>query len=296
MRPKVDQVLSGWKWMDGWGKAIQDFVGGVFKALGPLGSPLKNLLHGTTFLRTPLHPALTDVPLGAWTAGVIADYMAITTNILPRSAGTVALAVGVTAALGAAATGYTDFTETWGLERRVALAHGLTMTTVVTADVVSLVFRLVGVSALYPPAVGLATFALFLAMFGMHLGGHVVYGFGTQIDRNAFIEAPRRAQTVGTSGDFQEGQPRAVEANGMAIMVVRLQGTLYAISNTCAHAGGPLAEGDLQGDVIECPWHGSRFRVTDGRLLRGPATHPQPKLEVTEQDGQVQVALREPLR
>jgi nitrite reductase/ring-hydroxylating ferredoxin subunit/uncharacterized membrane protein len=297
-QPLVDRVLRGQPWLDkpaGW---VQKLVEGIFKLFGPLGRPLKDLLHGTTLLHHPLHPALTDVPLGAWTTGVIADYMAITTNLLPRNAGTVALAVGVTAALGALATGYTDFTETWGMERRTAFVHGIVMTVVIVLMGVSLVFRLVGSDPLYGPAVGLATAGLFLSGFGMYLGGHVVYGFGTGINRVAFVEGgPARSFVeVGRSEDFPEGEMKVVEPKGMPVLVVRLEGTLHGIVNVCSHAGGPLHEGELRGDVVECPWHGSRFCVRDGALRGGPATFPQPRLDVEEADGAVKVKLAEPLR
>jgi nitrite reductase/ring-hydroxylating ferredoxin subunit/uncharacterized membrane protein len=295
--PVVDRVLKDQKWLDkpaGW---TQNFVQGIFKALGPAGRPLKDLLHGQKLLHHPLHPALTDVPLGAWTTGVIADYMAITTNLLPRNAGTVALAVGVVVSFGAAASGYTDFTETYGLEMRTAFVHGLTMTLTVTLMTLSLVFRLVGVDALYGPAVGLATAGLFIAGFGMYLGGHVVYRFGSQIDRIAFVEGgPTRSfEAVGAPSDFPEGEMKMVEAKGMPVLVVRLNGRLYSIVNTCSHAGGPLAKGELQGEIVQCPWHGSRFSVVTGDCHGGPATFPQPRLDVEEEDGVVRVKLADVL-
>jgi nitrite reductase/ring-hydroxylating ferredoxin subunit/uncharacterized membrane protein len=296
--PLVDRVLRKQSWLDkpaGW---VQKVVEGIFKLLGPVGRPLKNLLHGTYFLHHPLHPAITDIPLGAWTTGVVADYLAITTNLLPRNAGTVALAVGVAAAIGAAVTGWTDFTETWGMERRTAFLHGLVMTVVLALMDASLVFRLLGSDALYGPAVGLATAGLFVAGLGMYLGGHVVYGFGTGISRIAFVEQgpTRRYVEVGSPDDFPEGEMKMVEAKGMPVLVVRLQGTLHAIVNVCSHAGGPLHEGELKGEIVECPWHGSRFCVTDGSLRSGPATYPQPRLDVKEEDGTVQVKVAEPLR
>ena len=298
MRPKIDQILSkpSWKWTDGWAKAIQGFVQGTFKVL-PGGKFLKDVLHGTKVLRHPLHPAMTDVPLGAWLTGVIADYLAITTNLAPRSVGTIALAIGLAGALGAALTGYTDFSETYGLERRTGLVHGLIMTIVVAVMGASFVLRLVGVSSLYPVAVGLATFGLFVTMFGMYIGGHLPYGFATMIDHTTFIESyPKNFVAVGAPSDFPEGEMKKVEAKGMAVMMVRYQGALHAVSNTCTHAGGPLDEGELKGDLVECPWHGSLFCVTDGDVRGGPATFPVPKLEVREDDGTVEVALLEPLR
>ncbi|HLX58456.1 MAG TPA: Rieske 2Fe-2S domain-containing protein, partial [Ktedonobacteraceae bacterium] len=62
-----------------------------------------------------------------------------------------------------------------------------------------------------------------------------------------------------------------------------------AISATCPHAGGPLDEGTLQGDVVECPWHRSRFCMRDGRVLTGPATVNAPRYDVRIQDDQVEI-------
>jgi nitrite reductase/ring-hydroxylating ferredoxin subunit/uncharacterized membrane protein len=294
-QPLVDRVLSNWKGLDKPAAWVQKVVSGIFKGMGRPGRTLKDLLHGTLLLHHPLHPALTDVPLGAWLTGVIADYLAITTNLLPRNAGTVALAVGVVVAYGSAATGYTDYTETWGLERRTAFVHGVIMGFAITLMTVSLVFRLLG--EFYGTAVGLSTAGLAVTAFGMYLGGHVVYRFGSQIDRVAFLEGgPTRGfAEVGRADDFPEGEMKQVEAKGMAVLVVRLKGTLYGIVNTCSHAGGPLAEGELQGQIVECPWHGSRFDVTTGACRGGPATFPQPRLEVQESDGAVQVKLLEPI-
>ena len=58
------------------------------------------------------------------------------------------------------------------------------------------------------------------------------------------------------------------------ILVVNLNGQFYCYEGRCTHAGAPLAEGTLNGDVLTCPWHGSQFRITDGSVLRGPAEKP----------------------
>ena len=166
---------------------------------------------------------------------------------------------------------------------------------VVVIESLSLAFRLAGAPILYPPAVGLATAGLVLATIGMYLGGHVVYGFGTVINRTAFLEGPHGEVVVGVSEDFPEGQMRNVPANGMAVLVSRVGGALFAISDVCSHAGGPLDEGTLDGDVVTCPWHGSRFCIRDGSIRGGPATFPQPRLEVREREGKVEVWLAEPL-
>jgi nitrite reductase/ring-hydroxylating ferredoxin subunit len=76
----------------------------------------------------------------------------------------------------------------------------------------------------------------------------------------------------------------------------RLQRDFYAITNTCSHAGGPLDEGSLDGDVVTCPWHASQFCLRNGHVLGGPATFPQASLLVREREGQLEVKLADPLR
>jgi nitrite reductase/ring-hydroxylating ferredoxin subunit/uncharacterized membrane protein len=292
-RHGIDRFISRQEWMDGWAERVQKIVGAIFRGLGGLGRALKNIFNGTWVFRHPLHPAITDIPLGAWITGVVADYLAISGHLVPRAAGTVALLVGLIAAVGAAVTGYTDLLDIYGMERRAAFAHGLTMTIVFIIQTTSFILRLVDA---YPVAVGLSTAGLALTMFGMFIGGHVVYRYGTRVDRAAFLSAPDDFVKVGAPSDFPEGELRRVDANGLPVLLVRRDSTLHAIVNVCSHAGGPLNEGKLDGDVVQCPWHGSRFSIRDGAVRGGPATFSQPRLEVRERDGAVEVRLEEPLR
>jgi nitrite reductase/ring-hydroxylating ferredoxin subunit len=120
---------------------------------------------------------------------------------------------------------------------------------------------------------------------------------GIAVNHNAFpFEGPSGFVKVGTRNDFPEGQMRRVEANGLPVVILRRNGLLRAIGAVCAHAGGPLEEGKLEGEVVECPWHFSRFRFGDGRVVGGPATFDQPLLEVRERGGTVEVKLAHPLR
>jgi len=64
---------------------------------------------------------------------------------------------------------------------------------------------------------------------------------------------------------------------------------IFALAETCSHLGGPLAEGKLSGNTVQCPWHGSRFALEDGRVLDGPAVHPQPCLEARTRNGKIEV-------
>lgn len=293
--PLLDRVVRKQGWMDPTAEAVQGGVGAIYGVLGRPGRALKNALHGTTVLGHPLHPAVTDVPLGAWTVGVIADWLAIITHRVPMSTGDIALAIGLAAAVLAALSGYTDFHETYGQERRNALLHGLTMTATFVVFALSLALRWWGSDQLHLTAVVLASVAYVLAMAGSYVGGHLTFGLGTVVNRNAFADGPADFVAVGNATDFPEGEMRRVDASGLPVLVTRLGGKLCAIGAVCSHAGGPLEEGKLDGEVVTCPWHGSRFNVCSGDVKGGPATFSQPPLVARERDGKVEVKLAHPL-
>src|SRR5829696_6835972 len=113
------KVLDRQETLDQLSGQIQPLVRDAFKSGGPAGRELKNILHGT-WLGHPLHPALTDVPLGAWTA---------------------AIAIGLVGAAGAAVTGLTDWSETDGRARKVGLLHGLLNVGATVLYTTSLVLR-----------------------------------------------------------------------------------------------------------------------------------------------------------
>jgi nitrite reductase/ring-hydroxylating ferredoxin subunit/uncharacterized membrane protein len=291
----IDQIIRRQTWLEKVGDVLQRAVGGFYGALGRPGRALKNLLHGTTLLGHPLHPAVTDIPIGAWAAGVVMDYVAHFTNRIPTGAGDVALAIGLAGALLAAVTGLTDYHETVDHERRVGTAHGLIMVVVILIDAGSLLLRWVTGPSLHPLAVGLSTAGFGVVLAGAYLGGHLVFGIGTMVNHNAFAEALEEYVGIGKSSDFPEGQMRRVMAGPMAVLAVRRDGRLHVIGNTCSHAGGPLDEGSLHGDRVTCPWHASQFQIGDGRVRGGPATFSQPLFTVREQDGSVEVKPAVPL-
>ncbi len=75
---------------------------------------------------------------------------------------------------------------------------------------------------------------------------------------------------VGEVGDVPPGEARVVDAEGRALALCNVDGTFYAIDNVCLHRGGPLGEGDLDGRVLTCPWHGWRWEVTTGANVNNP--------------------------
>jgi nitrite reductase/ring-hydroxylating ferredoxin subunit/uncharacterized membrane protein len=291
----LDRVVRTQGWLDGLGEGIQKVVGAFYDGLGAPGRALKNAMHGTTVLGHPLHPAITDVPIGAWSVGVLADWVFVASGRVPAVAGDLALALGVAAAILAALSGLTDHHETYGQERRFATLHGSTMTVVVVLDLISLGMRL-WAPGTRVSAVVISTVAYLLALAGAYVGGHLTFAIGTMINHNAFFEGPMDYVRVGTREDFPEGEMRRVEAGGLPVVILRRNGLLRAMGAVCSHAGGPLDEGKLEGDVVPCPWHYSRFRFEDAHVVGGPATFDQPPLVVRERGGIVEVKLAHPLK
>ena len=86
-------------------------------------------------------------------------------------------------------------------------------------------------------------------------------------------------------GDIPEGKMKKVVVGGLQVLVANVKGKYYAIGNVCTHFGGPLDQGVLMGQEVQCPWHGSHFDLTNGNVKKGPATKPEPAYEVrVEQD------------
>jgi nitrite reductase/ring-hydroxylating ferredoxin subunit len=85
---------------------------------------------------------------------------------------------------------------------------------------------------------------------------------------------------VADTKDIQPSHMKAVEVNGEKICLANVEGKYYAIGNICTHLGGPLAQGKLEGHEVQCPWHGSRFDIRTGRVVRPPAMRSEPVYEI----------------
>jgi len=265
---------------------IQPLVQNAFKSAGPAGRELKNILHGT-WLGHPLHPALTDVPLGAWTAALALDAMESISGRKELGAGAdAAIAIGLVGAAGAAVTGLTDWSETNGRARKVGLLHGLLNVGATVLYSTSLVLRR---KQKRNAGMGFAMLGFAVSSASAYLGGHLVFGERIGVNHAAAQEMPKEFVPVLADAELREGEMKRVDAGGVPVLVVRREGEVCALANTCSHLGGPLAEGKLEGDVVQCPWHGSRFNVRDGSVVDGPATFPQPCFEARVREGQIEV-------
>lgn len=95
--------------------------------------------------------------------------------------------------------------------------------------------------------------------------------------------------TVAKVGEIPVGERRIVRLDDREVAIFHLDDGFYAIEDVCTHDGGPVAEGLLEGDVIECPRHGARFNVRTGAALSLPATSPVPTYKVRVQGEDIQV-------
>jgi 3-phenylpropionate/trans-cinnamate dioxygenase ferredoxin subunit len=99
--------------------------------------------------------------------------------------------------------------------------------------------------------------------------------------------------TVARASDIPKGQARVVELaeQNARLALCNVDGTIYAIDDTCTHDDGPLGAGHLEGHAIECPRHGAKFDVRNGRVLSMPAAFPVKSYVTRVVDGNVQVDL-----
>jgi nitrite reductase/ring-hydroxylating ferredoxin subunit len=256
---------------------VSDVVQGAMKALP---KPLRGVLDGVWF-GNPLHPALTDVPLGAWSAAALLD-------LVGSESADAALAVGVLGAIPAAVTGTNDWSYLRGEEKRVGMVHALLNATALALNVGSLVARRGGNRGLGRALSGIAYGGTLLSA---HLGGVLAYGYGVRVNRTAFERPRDRYAPVLDESELEGGKLRKADLEGVDVLVARSEATgqVCAIANTCTHLGGPLDEGTREGDTVICPWHGSRFDVCSGEVLDGPAVYPEPRFEARVRAGKVEV-------
>ncbi len=273
-------------WLDKASETLQPAITETFKAGGATGQEIKNALHGK-WLGHPLHPVITDVPLGAWTTALALDAIEALSGRKEYAPGAdAAIAIGLVGAVGAAVTGLTDWSDTSGRARKIGLMHGILNGTGTLLYAASLLLR-----RNKKRGAGMGVAALGFAVTGAaaYLGGHLVYGEQIGVDHTSNQEYPHEFVPVMAEAGLPENKLTKVEAKGVAVLLVRRDERIYALAETCSHSGGPLAEGELEGDSVRCPWHGSRFSLKDGSVIDSPATAPQPCFEVRVQNGQIEV-------
>ena len=275
---KLEQATS----LDGPAKALESAVRAVLPQ-----SAAKDVLHGR-WLGHPVHPLLVAVPIGLWSGATLLD---LTTGPSGRAAAQRLIGAGVLAVVPTAASGLADWSEVGAFDRpkRVGLVHAAANTVTAILYGASWLARRRGQQA---RGRNLALLGAAGLTAGGYLGGHLAYSEGVGVNRNADAPlAPSDWTDALPVGDLGI-EPVRVDVDGQPLVMVRTPQGVSALGATCSHYGAPLEEGELEDGCLVCPWHGSRFRLSDGSVARGPATFPQRSFEVRTQGDRLQVRVR----
>jgi len=287
-------IIDEQQWLDDASEAIQPAVLNAFKAGGKTGNDLKNLLHGK-WLGHPLHPIMTDVPIGAWTTAAFLDTLELCGSEKYKSGADAAVAVGLAGAAGAAVTGITDWTGTNQIERKAGLAHAMLNVGATALYITSAILRRKQKNR--KAAIGLSMLGYCITSLSAYIGGSLVYNQQMGVNHAAEPEGfPNDFVAVYDEDELKENTMKCVTAEKVKVLIAKKDGRLYAIADTCSHLGGPLSEGEFVGDcAVKCPWHGSVFSLENGSVIDGPATESQPEFDIRTRDGKIEVKLRKNL-
>jgi nitrite reductase/ring-hydroxylating ferredoxin subunit/uncharacterized membrane protein len=268
-------LLDRWEW----GIGVSDFESAISRfVLRPTW--LRSFLHGT-WLGHPLHPLLTDVPIGGLTVALVLDLLGI------YDGANWATLIGFAGLIAAAVAGIVDMDETDGKARQYAGVHASLMLVAAVLYVFSLLVRFgYAPGEPYQSTISAALGYLFIVM-GAYVGGDLVFTFGNMVDRHAWRSGGEKWVALDVA-EVPERQPTKAKAGGQTLVLVRVGERISALHDVCAHAGCSLSGGTLVGDTIRCPCHGSRYRIADGGVVVGPATYDQPAFEVRRAEGKLE--------
>ena len=287
----VFAAMGRWRW-------LQTLDGGVAGVLQPLydrhrDNLVVELMHGGRWAGHSVHTALSDLPIGFWSGALVLDLLG---KDVPAADGRMdpaatLSAAGLVAAAGTVATGVTDWAVSDGEDRRVGLFHGLLNSAGVALQAASLAARLTGHRR---PARALGGTSMAVTAAAGFVGGHLVQGRAVMVNRVAATTGPSRWVRTVADADLPDGGTIGVEVEGRKVLLHRAGGQLYALDDLCSHAGALLSRGQVDGCVVTCPLHGSRFDLRDGHIVRGPAHHPQPVLPARARNGWIEVRGSQP--
>jgi nitrite reductase/ring-hydroxylating ferredoxin subunit/uncharacterized membrane protein len=267
---------------DAWVKPLGEWAHGLLHRFFSWIPGIRDLLIGR-WLGHPIHAVLTDAPIGILFLVIVLDVLGQAT------AAEIALAVGILAMLAAAVVGFADYADTDGKARDRATLHSTLMIVALVVYLASLLARATGDPA---GAVGIwiSVIGFLVLAAGAFVGGDVVYVTGNMVSRHAFRGTGTKwialePDEVDAAGMIPEGKPVKAKLGINTLVLIREGAKVLALHDTCAHAGGPLSGGTYADGVIECPWHASRYRMADGRVVRGPSVYDQPAYEVRAREG-----------
>ncbi len=281
----IGDLINEQKWLKPVEIALGATADAALNQKSPVAQEVRNALHGI-WLGHPLHPVLTDVPLGAWTVSTAFDLYELSTNDETFSRGAdAAVGIGLIGAGAAAVAGLNDWQFTSGKPKRVGALHAILNVAATLCYLGSWWQRRNG-ERRGGILTGLAGFVLTSA--GAYLGGHLVFKEKIGVN-HAPQELPAKFIPVMDEADLPEGKLTKAEVKEIPIVLLRRGARVFALADKCSHLGGPLSEGKLEGMCVRCPWHGSLFSLEDGSAIEGPTAFSQPCFETRVRSGKIEV-------
>jgi nitrite reductase/ring-hydroxylating ferredoxin subunit/uncharacterized membrane protein len=250
----------------------------------PGGQKTVDFLHGK-YIGHPLHPILTDLPIGAFTFAAMFDMLSIGRK-KPSKAATTLLAVGLASVPVTALAGSLDWRHTYGKTKRVGLGHAVMNGAGSVILAMSLLTRLRGRG----PTRMLNFLGNGFLTFSAYMGGHLVYEARVGTKHEAEASPPEHFIPVMPAADLQEQKLTRVEAGGFPIALYKRFGQVYAVADVCPHLGCSLAQGSVDAEAVVCGCHGSRFDLNDGAVLEGPSAFPTDAYLTRVVNGTIEVA------
>jgi len=286
LRYAIARVVESQTWLDKLGAPLQGWLSKLYGQPGQPNRRIKDLLNGT-WLGHALHPVFTDIPIGSWSGTMLLDlaWLSDESEGTARSAD-MTMALGIMGASAAVVTGVTDWSDLEGTDRRVGLMHGLLNSGILLINIGSLVLRLTGRRR---AGIALSTAGYFASLFTAFLGGELSYAKGIGVNHNAWEGGSDEFVAVMNVDDLAENTLTRVDAAGIPAVLLKQGTTIYAIGAVCSHLAGPLDEGTCEDGIVTCPWHGSRFRMSDGSVVNGPAVYAEPTFAVRVRNGNIEL-------
>ncbi|SOJ54650.1 Naphthalene 1,2-dioxygenase system ferredoxin subunit [Mycobacterium simulans] len=290
---RVLTVIGRQRWLDRPSYRLEHVLSFGFNALGGARDRVANALNGV-WLGHPVHPPLASFASGALGTTVALDVMSMLPGTSSGEVGETsriasrALGVGILASIGAAITGATDWQHTHQEDRRVGLVHGVVNSAATVLYALSWWDRRRG-RRLRGPA--LSALGYGITVGGSYLGGALVFESGIGIDQSGERLRTQEWTPVLPATSLQDGRPQRVEVDGVGLVVCQTNpGEVAAFGEFCPHLAAPMADGWVDRGRVVCPWHGSRFALDSGEVLRGPSATPLPCYQARLVDGMIEVA------
>jgi nitrite reductase/ring-hydroxylating ferredoxin subunit/uncharacterized membrane protein len=286
LRYAIARVVESQTWLDKLGTPLQSWL---LKLYGQPGQPnrrIKDILNGT-WLGHALHPVFTDIPIGAWSCTMLLDLAWLNDESKGVARGSdIAMTLGIVGASAAVVTGVTDWSDLDGMDRRVGLMHGLLNGSILLTNIGSLVLRLTGRRR---AGIALSTAGYLASLCSAYLGGELSFAKGIGVNHDAWEGGSDEYVAVMNVEELAENTLTRVDAAGIPAVLLKQGTAIYAIGAVCTHLAGPLDEGTCEDGMVTCPWHGSRFRMSDGSVVNGPAVYAQPTFAVRVRNGNIEL-------